>query len=57
MDWKEKYEPIFEDVAFKKYRFKPDFKTIEKRVAHLRGGEPITYADLEAIAEKIEIGC
>jgi hypothetical protein len=52
MDWKEKYEPIFEDIVFKKYRAKPDFKTIEKKLAHLRTGDPITYADLEAIARE-----
>jgi hypothetical protein len=52
MDWKQKYEPIFQDVVFKKYRVMPDFRTIEKKVAHLRDGDPITYEDLEAIARE-----
>lgn len=52
MDWKDKYEPIFEDVCLKKYLVKPDFKTIERKLAHLRTGDPITYADLEAIARE-----
>lgn len=50
MDWKEKYEAIFMDIAFKKYRMKIDFATIEKKLAHLRQGEAITYEDLEVIA-------
>jgi len=39
MSWKDKYESAFMDVAFKKYRVKIDFATIEKKVAHLRQGE------------------
>jgi hypothetical protein len=50
MDWKEKLEAIFDGVAFKKYRVKIDFATIEKKVSHLRQGDAITYDDLEVIA-------
>jgi hypothetical protein len=52
MDKKEEYEAIFADIAFKKYRVKIDFRTIEKKLAHLRDGEAITYADLEVIARE-----
>jgi hypothetical protein len=52
MDWKEKLEAIFDDVAFKKYRVKIDFATIEKKLAHLRQGDAITYDDLEMIARE-----
>jgi hypothetical protein len=50
MDWQEKYDAIFNDISFKKYRMTIDFKTIEKKVSHLRQGDAITYEDLEVIA-------
>jgi len=52
MDWKDRFAAIFDDVAFKKYRVKIDFATIEKQVAHLRQGDAITYEDLEVIARE-----
>jgi len=52
MDWKERFNAIFDDVAFKKYRVKIDFATVEKKVAHLRQGDAITYEDLEVIARE-----
>ncbi|MHB8056242.1 MAG: HEPN domain-containing protein [Candidatus Aminicenantales bacterium] len=50
MDWKDRYEALFADIAFKKYRVKIDYATIEKGVSHLRNGDAITYEDLDIIA-------
>lgn len=52
MDWKDRYEALFMDIAFQKYRMKIDYATIEKGVSRLRSGEAITYADLELIARE-----
>lgn len=52
MDWKDRYETLFADIAFKKYRMKIDYATIEKGVSHLRNGDAITYEDLETIARE-----
>jgi hypothetical protein len=50
MDWKDRYESLFQDISFQKYRIKIDYGTIEKGVSHLRSGEAIRYEDLELIA-------
>lgn len=52
MSWKNRYEALFLDISFKKYRMKIDYATIEKAVSRLRGGEAITYEDLETIARE-----
>jgi hypothetical protein len=52
MDWKNRYEALFADISFKKYRMKIDYATIERSVSHLRNGEAITYEDLETIARE-----
>jgi hypothetical protein len=52
MNWKDRYEALFMDISFKKYRMKIDYATIERAVSHLRNGEAITYADLETIARE-----
>lgn len=52
MDWKDRYETLFADISFKKYRMKIDYATIEKGVSHLRAGDAITYEDLETIARE-----
>jgi len=50
MNWKDRYEALFQGISFKKYRMKIDYKPIEKGVSHLRAGDAITYEDLELIA-------
>jgi len=52
MDWKEKYEILFNDIVSKKYGTKIDFLTIEKKLEHLREGDAIIYEDLETIARE-----
>lgn len=52
MDWKEKYEALFNRIVSVKYGRPIDFQTIERKVSHLRDGDAITYEDLETIARE-----
>jgi len=50
MDWKEKYQALFDRIVSFKYGRPIDFPAIERRVSHLRDGDAIRYDDLETIA-------
>jgi len=52
MDWKEKYEALFNHIVSVKYGRPIDFPTIERKLSHLRDGDAITYEDLETIARE-----
>ena len=52
MDWKEKYEALFNHIASIKYGMKINFLTIERKLRHLREGDAITYEDLETVARE-----
>ena len=52
MDWKQKYEALFEEICRAKYGMRIGFAAIEKSVAHLRQGDTIEYSDLETIARE-----
>ena len=52
MDWKEKYEALFNHVVSVKYGRPIDFPAIERKVSHLRDGDAIRYEDLETIARE-----
>jgi hypothetical protein len=52
MDWKEKYEVLYNQLASIKYGMKIDFPTIERKLSHLREGDAITYEDLETVARE-----
>lgn len=46
-----KYEKLFKQIIKKRHGMDIDFETIESCVKHLREGEPLTYCDLEIIAD------
>jgi len=46
-----KYEKLFKQIIKKRHGMDIDFETIESCVRHLKEGEPLSYCDLEIIAD------